>query len=205
MDSAEVARALLDAAWITARISAGLAALGAMVAVVLVHARAGGGPVVRRRAGVGPRVAAMLLAAGAGAVVTLLARGQAAAWLPAFGQAVVAATSMLSSLTGGMFAGWAAAALGVNLTVDAVVRERGTLVTAGPFALVRHPFYTAVGLLGVGAALALGSLAGAAVFLALYAPAARWRAALEEELLVEAWPAAWPAYAAKTPRFVPRW
>jgi protein-S-isoprenylcysteine O-methyltransferase Ste14 len=197
MDSAEVARALLDAAWITARIAAGLAALGTTVAVALVHGRAGGGP--------GPRVAAMLLAVLAGAAITLLTRGQAAAWLPAFGQAVVAASSMLASLSGGMFAGWAAAALGVNLTVDAVVREGGSLVTAGPFALVRHPFYSAVGLLGVGAALALGSLMGAAVFLALYAPAAGWRAALEEELLAEAWPAAWPAYAAKTPRFVPRW
>jgi protein-S-isoprenylcysteine O-methyltransferase Ste14 len=40
--------------------------------------------------------------------------------------------------------------------------------------------------------------------LAAYPPTARWRAALEEEALAAAWPAEWPAYAARTPRFIPR-
>ena len=207
MTGPSMAAALLESAWITARLAAALATLGAIVAMAIVHARAGGGRAVavrQRRSGTAPRVAAMLLAAFAGAVVTTLTRDQAASWLPAGGQAIVAAGSMLSSLCGGMFAAWAAMTLGVNFTIGAVVREGGGLVTGGPFALVRHPFYGALGLLGVGAALAAGSLVGAAVFLAGYAPAARWRAGLEEDLLAEAWPATWPAYAARTPRFLPR-
>ncbi len=205
MNSQAVAAAMLEAAWITARLAAALAGLGTVVAVVAIHLRAGDAPVVRSRPGAGPRVAAMLASALAGAVVTVLSDGQATAWLPPPAQGAIAATATLAALVGGMVAMWAASALGVNLAVGAVAREGGGLVTAGPFALVRHPFYTAVGLLGVGATLAFGSLAGALVFLATYAPAARWRAALEEELLAEAWPDTWPAYAARTPRFVPRW
>ncbi len=206
MDSVTLARALIDAAWITARLAAGLSLAGAVVAMTLVHLRAAGPgrPVLHRRSGVLPRVAAMTLAALVGAAVTVATRDQAAAWLPAAGQAVVAATSALASLCGGMLAAWAAAALGVNFAVAPIVRDGGGLVTTGPYALVRHPFYSALGLLGVGGGLAFGSLAGAAVFLALYAPAVRWRAALEEDLLAGAWPEAWPAYAARTPRFVPR-
>jgi protein-S-isoprenylcysteine O-methyltransferase Ste14 len=207
MDSRTLAAALLEAAWITARIASGLSVLGAIVAMTLVRARVGGGrpaAVRHRRAGALPRVAAMLLAALAGAIVTTLTRTPAGGGLPAAGQAVIAAISMVSSLCGGMFAAWAAAALGANFAIGAVVRADGALVTSGPFALVRHPFYGALALLGIGAALAAGSLAGAVVFLAAYAPAAHWRAALEEQVLAEAWPAAWAEYAARTPRFLPR-
>jgi protein-S-isoprenylcysteine O-methyltransferase Ste14 len=205
MDSNAMAAALLEAAWITARIAAGISVLGTVVALFVVHADARHSPVAHRRAGAGPRIAAMLLACALAAVVTVRTIGQAEMWLPPAGQAVAAATATLAALGGGLFAGWAAATLGVNLAADAVVRRDGALVTGGPFALVRHPFYAAIGLLGVGATLAFGSLAGALVFVVTYAPAAAWRAALEEEVLAEAWPDAWPAYAAKTPRFVPRW
>jgi protein-S-isoprenylcysteine O-methyltransferase Ste14 len=204
MDSTAMAAALLEAAWITARIAAGISVLGTVLALFVVHADAHRSPVARRRAGAGPRIAAMLFACVAAAVVTVVTVGQAEAWLPPAGQAVVAAAATLAALGGGMFAGWAAATLGVNLAADAVVKQDGALVTGGPFALVRHPFYAAIGLLGLGATLAFGSLAGALVFAVTYVPAAGWRAALEEELLAEAWPAEWPAYAAKTPRFVPR-
>ena len=208
MDSATLARALIESAWLTARLAAGLAFAGFAVAVVAFRLRSGAGgrpAITHRRAGAGSRVAAMALAFAAGIAVTVWTRDQATAWLPAAGQAIAAATATLAVLAGGMMAIWAGSALGVNFALDAAAREGGGLVTGGPFTLVRHPFYAAVGLLGAGAALAFGCLAGAAVFLALYAPAARWRAALEEEVLAEAWPAAWTEYAAKTPRFIPRW
>ena len=208
MDSATLARALIESAWLTARLAAGLAFAGFAVAVVAFRLRAGraGRPrIAHRRPGAAARIAAMAFAFAAGAAVTAWTHDQAAAWLPAAGQAIVAATATLAVLAGGMMAIWAGSTLGVNFALDAAAREDGGLVTAGPFALVRHPFYAAVGLLGAGTALAFGSLAGASVFLLLYAPAARGRAALEEQVLAEAWPAAWSAYAAKTPRFLPRW
>jgi protein-S-isoprenylcysteine O-methyltransferase Ste14 len=142
----------------------------------------------------------------AAALATAVAPGQAAAWLPAPLQAVAAATATLACLTGGMIVIWAAVTLGANFAVGAQVRgdTQAALVTGGPFALVRHPLYAALALLAAGAALAWGSLLGLAVVLVAYPPTARWRAALEDEALAAAWPDTWPAYAAKTPRFVPR-
>jgi protein-S-isoprenylcysteine O-methyltransferase Ste14 len=208
VESGELGRTLLEAAWITARIAAGFAvvlAVGTMVAV----ARRSHGPGTAAprvlRPGFGRRAAAQLAAVVLGMAVTAALPGQAQAWLPPAVQAGVAALAALAVLFAGTLIAWAAWTLGTSFRVEAVVGEGATLVTGGPFALVRHPFYAAWGLLGAGAALAFGSLAGAAAFLAAWIPAMRWRAALEEEALAEAWPAEWPAYAAKTPRFVPRW
>jgi protein-S-isoprenylcysteine O-methyltransferase Ste14 len=208
MESGDLARALLESAWISARVAVAVASAVALGATVVVGVRAhrGGGPAPRvRRPGAGRRVAAQLAALVLGALVSAWTRGQAQAWLPAPAQAVVATLAALAVLFAGTFIAWAAWTLGPSFTLEAVVDEHASLVTSGPFALVRHPFYAAWGLLGAGAALAFGSLAGAAVFLAAWIPATRWRAALEEEALAEAWPHDWPAYAAKTPRFLPRW
>lgn len=208
MESEDLARALLESAWISARVAAAFASAVALAAMVVVGVRAhrATGPAPRvRRPGAAPRAAVQLAALVLGALVTAWTRGQVEAWLPAPAQAAVATLAALAALFAGTFVAWAAWTLGPNFTLEAVVGEESSLVTAGPFALVRHPFYSAWGLLGAGAALAFGSVAGAAVFLAAWIPATRRRAALEEEALAEAWPAEWPAYAAKTPRFLPRW
>ena len=218
MDQAGIADALLEAAWISARIASALAALVAVAGMAATHvvARrsapgAGGGgdeagaPPRAVRPGAAPRVLAQLGAIVLGAVVTAWTRDQAAALLPPPIQAAIATVAALAVLFAGTFVAWAAWTLGASFTLEAVVPARASLVTQGPFSLVRHPFYAAWGLLGTGAALAFGSLAGAAAFLAAWIPATRWRAGLEEEALAEAWPAEWPGYAARTPRFVPKW
>ena len=206
MQPQDLARALLDAAWISARIATGLAAALALVAMAAVVARGHGAGAPRvRRPGAGPRIAAQLAAFALGAAVTAWTSGQAQAWLPPPAQAVLATLAALGVLFAGTFIAWAAWSLGPSLVAGAVVGERATLVTSGPFALVRHPFYAAWGLLGAGAALGFGSLAGVAAFLAAWIPATRWRAALEEEALAEAWADEWTRYAEKTPRFLPRW
>lgn len=214
LDSAGIAEALLEAAWISARIACALAAAVAVTGMLAAHlARRRGAedasppdaPPRARRAGAGPRALAQLAAAVVGAAVTVWTRDQAAALLPPPFEIAIATLAALGVLFAGTFMAWAAWTLGTSFTLEAVVPARATLVSHGPFALVRHPFYAAWGLLGTCAALAFGSLAGAAVFLAGWIPATRWRAALEEEALAEAWPAEWPAYAARTPRFLPRW
>jgi protein-S-isoprenylcysteine O-methyltransferase Ste14 len=210
LDPAGIASALLEAAWISARIATGFAfvlAFGGMVAVILVTRREAvqAGPPRAHRTGAAPRIAAQLGAVVLGALVTAFTRGQAQAWLPAPAQAAIATLAALAVLFAGTFIAWAAWSLGTSFTHEAIVPARARLVTQGPFALVRHPFYAAWGLFGAGAALAFGSFAGAVVFLAAWIPAMRWRAALEEEALAEAWPGEWPAYAARTPRFLPRW
>ena len=213
MDSDVLSRALLDAAWISARIATAFGAVLALCAMVIVRLRGGqasaagesdAGPRAHR-AGAGARVAAQLGAVILGALITAWTRGQAEAWLPAPAQAIVATLAALAVLFAGTFVAWAAWSLGSSFTVGAIVGPRATLVTHGPFALVRHPFYAAWGLLGTGAALAFASLAGAAVFLAAWIPATRWRAGLEDTVLAEAWPGEWERYAARTPGFLPKW
>ena len=208
MTGPDVGALLLESAWIAARIAAGGALAVAMLAVLVFHVRIHRGPEPPprvRRPGTA-RFVAMLAALLVVAVITALTPGQAATWLPAPLEAAVAAAGALSSLAGATFVIWAAAALGANLAVGPTVRgdERATLVTAGPFALVRHPLYAALGLLAAGATLAWGSVAGLVALLVFYPPTARARAAREEEALAAAWGTAWNEYAARTPRFVPR-
>lgn len=93
--------------------------------------------------------------------------------------------------------------LGTNLTDTVVTKARHTLVTAGPYRWVRHPFYVAV---------ALGVIANAIV-------AANWflgltglmaiallaiRTGIEEKKLVERFGGEYRSYMERTGKFVPR-
>lgn len=71
---------------------------------------------------------------------------------------------------------------------------RGELITRGPFAVVRHPLYTAVALLVLPwAGFLLDTWLGALLGLALYA-ASRVYAPAEERVLATVFPEAWPRY-----------
>lgn len=89
---------------------------------------------------------------------------------------------------GAMGGALAMARLGPNLTPYPRPRRRGVLVTAGPYAVVRHPIYTSVVTMAIGWALAWGSmptLGGAAALLILFDLKSR----REERWLVERFPA----------------
>ncbi len=92
--------------------------------------------------------------------------------------------------------------LGRALTPTPVPNGAGTLTTTGLYAWVRHPIYTGVLLIVVGLVVGSGSLvtlAVGALTIVFFHVKARW----EEQRLTEAYPD-YPAYAARTPRFVPR-
>jgi protein-S-isoprenylcysteine O-methyltransferase Ste14 len=76
-------------------------------------------------------------------------------WLRALGA--------LSLLLGGIFGTWGAMALGRNLAAVPKPVECGELVTAGPYAFVRHPIYTGVILGTLGWALLRSNLLGVAL------------------------------------------
>lgn len=97
----------------------------------------------------------------------------------------------------------AGTALGRGLTAVPIPNQHAELRTGGLYRLVRHPIYT--GLLLTSGAFTVGSGSGwrALAFVALLAlltVKARW----EEERLTRRF-AAYPDYAARTPRFVPGW
>lgn len=98
---------------------------------------------------------------------------------------------------------WMFRHLGLNVTSTSMPREKATLVTSGPYRLVRHPMYTAVILLFGATALLTANvivlLGGGAVFTLL-----ALRSRLEEARLRDKFGEAYRAYQERTGRFLPR-
>jgi protein-S-isoprenylcysteine O-methyltransferase Ste14 len=107
------------------------------------------------------------------------------------------------TLAGFAFCWWARLTLG-RLWSGSVERKEGHhVIDTGPYALVRHPIYTGLILSGFATAIARGGVApliGAALLTLAW-----WlKARLEEGLLrQELGPAAYDAYAARTPMLAP--
>ncbi len=96
----------------------------------------------------------------------------------------------------------AALRLGPALTPTPVPTEAGSLTTEGLYRFVRHPIYSGVLAAVIGVTVRSGSLIVLVVGLltiAFFHVKARW----EEDRLTEHYPS-YPAYAAVTPRFLPR-
>lgn len=99
--------------------------------------------------------------------------------------------------------GWMFHHLGLNVTSTSMPRANATLVTTGPYRLMRHPMYTAALILLIAVSLltanAMVALGGVGMFGLLAARSRR-----EEERLIEKFGAAYLAYRTRTGRFLPR-
>jgi protein-S-isoprenylcysteine O-methyltransferase Ste14 len=93
--------------------------------------------------------------------------------------------------------------LGRNLTDTVVTRKGHTLVTTGPYAYVRHPFYLAVGLLVVANGVTTANWFIFAVGLTVFSLLVL-RTDIEEAKLVERFGSHYLQYRERTGRFVPR-
>jgi protein-S-isoprenylcysteine O-methyltransferase Ste14 len=95
-------------------------------------------------------------------------------------------------------------AIGTNLTDTVVTRQAHTLVTRGPYRVVRHPFYGAMILLMTALTLLTSNWffvgIGALVFVLLAV-----RSATEERKLLERFGEPYRLYRERTGRFLPRW
>lgn len=98
---------------------------------------------------------------------------------------------------------WATATMGQNWSLVARTRSDHILVTSGPFAWMRHPIYTAMGLLMVALSIAFGHTAHLLVAVPIFALGTWLRIREEERLLRDAFGAAYDAYAGRVKRFVP--
>lgn len=98
---------------------------------------------------------------------------------------------------------WSIRVLARQFTVDVSVRPDHELVRRGPYRLVRHPSYTGALLTFLGFALALGNWASLLVVMVPVVLAFLRRIRIEERVLAEAFPEAYPAYARATWRLVP--
>jgi protein-S-isoprenylcysteine O-methyltransferase Ste14 len=118
----------------------------------------------------------------------------------ALGEAAVVAALMLLAL--GLFTA-AARAMGANWSIVARMREGHELVTAGVFAHLRHPIYTAMGCFLIAMAIALGHEFGLILAIPLFALGTSIRIREEEKLLRGEFGAAYDDYAARVKRFLP--
>ena len=81
----------------------------------------------------------------------------------------------------------------------------GQLITAGPYAYVRHPLYLGAFLIGAGMCLIVGNLWLAAAALAFFLVVYRRKMAQEETLLRDELGTAYMVYHAAVPRWLPMW
>jgi protein-S-isoprenylcysteine O-methyltransferase Ste14 len=103
---------------------------------------------------------------------------------------------------GGLLLVWTLRSLGTNLTDTVVTRRHHTLVMAGPYRFVRHPFYVAVGLSMLSNALVAANwflLIGGVVVFTLLAIRVR----IEEAQLLARFGGAYRTYVERTGRFIP--
>jgi len=146
-------------------------------------------------AGIAVQGAAFLLA-WAGPVAVTLDPLSTTALVQAAASAAVLAVALVLFV-------WATAAMGRNWSLVARTRDDHRLVTTGPFAVVRHPIYTALALVVVAMALALGHVTHLVAALPVYALGTWLRVRAEERLLRAMFGTAYADYAARVKRFVP--
>ena len=131
-------------------------------------------------------------------IILLMGVGQiSAAWLPL---RIVGVGLSLYAL---VVMPWATSVLGRSYVPGPGVLEEHTLVTSGPFRLVRHPIYSAVAALWLGAA--LGALNWILLALSpIIVVGVTKSARAEEEMLRTKFGGAYDAYAETKGRLVPR-
>lgn len=81
--------------------------------------------------------------------------------------------------------------------------RRASLLTSGPYRLMRHPIYAGFALVLLGLAVATRSAAGLAAVVALLIPSEIYRAREEEKALRRRFGSEWQAYSRRTGFFLP--
>lgn len=102
-----------------------------------------------------------------------------------------------------VFRWWSIRVLAQYFTVDVSVRDDHELIRKGPYRWLRHPSYTGALMTFYGFALALGNVASLLAILVPVTLAFLWRMRIEERVLAEAFPVAYPQYIRETKRLIP--
>lgn len=97
---------------------------------------------------------------------------------------------------------WARRALGSNWSASVVFKENHKLIENGPYKYVRHPMYTGILTMFLGAAIFVG-LAGAFAVFVIGSAGLLLKAHQEENLMAKHFPKEYPKYKARTKMIIP--
>lgn len=114
----------------------------------------------------------------------------------------IAATALLLTGGGAAFAIWARLTLGSNWSGRATVKADHELVTHGPYAVARHPIYTGLLVAVAGTALNVGQWRGILALIVIVL-SLMIKMSQEERLMMETFPAAYPAYRQRVRALIP--
>ena len=116
---------------------------------------------------------------------------------------ILRAIGALMVAAGAALAAWAVKSIGKDMQTDIAVNKGHVLKTEGAYAIVRHPMYLSLILLGLGAGLTTLNLLLIGFILFVLAPVQFLRARKEEELFVRHFGLAYTGYQKKTPMLFP--
>ncbi|MHC5005537.1 MAG: methyltransferase family protein [Planctomycetota bacterium] len=175
-------------------------------AVLRARARRAGADIRRRQEG-SAMVALRIALAGplAAALLTWLVRPDWMAWSTVPLPAVVRWAGLAVAAAGAAVALVALSRLGANVSPTTLTRAGQQLVTAGPYALVRHPLYTGGALLLLGATMLTASWLVGALTLVGLAAIRLVIVPREEAALFERFGRAYDDYRDRTGAMIPRW
>jgi len=121
---------------------------------------------------------------------------------PAGLETAIAAAGAGLAWSGAIFTVWAKLLLGRWFSASFGVKPGHELVTRGPYAVVRHPMYLGLLVLGAGLAIAYDSAISLVVALAFVVPFVL-HAMIEEQMFATHFGDAWRDYARRVPRWLP--
>jgi protein-S-isoprenylcysteine O-methyltransferase Ste14 len=97
---------------------------------------------------------------------------------------------------------WARYVLGENWSGSPAIKENHELIERGPYAYVRHPIYSGLLVMILGAAILYGRVSGFALLVAAFIGIG-FKAFQEERLLTRHFPTAYPEYRARVKALIP--
>lgn len=141
------------------------------------------------------------------AIVTPLAWwiGIAMIWFvrASFGSARIFDAGLILMAGGQLLRWWSIATLGRMFTVTVSIRPDHRLIDNGPYRLVRHPAYTAILLVHLGAGLCFGNALTLAILVLPVAAGLLYRMHVEEQVLVHELGPSYLEYMRRTRRLIP--
>jgi protein-S-isoprenylcysteine O-methyltransferase Ste14 len=101
-----------------------------------------------------------------------------------------------------LFAVWARIVLGRNWSASVTFKEKHELITQGSYAIVRHPIYTGMTAMFLGAAIYLG-FAGGFILVIIFLAGFLLKARQEEKMMTKHFPKKYKKYKKNTKMIIP--